>query len=160
MVGQPLARPHGPQPRPVLLNRSRHPQAKIRPFKNTWYIDKNTGLLPTRKTSMLVREFFNFETLSLVVPVAIAGFVAAPMLYKGLVDAISPWRDLVEEDAPRPQWTAEERRQLLARRNEERQAAAREAWRRGDPNATAMIGRRRSDYEALGIPFPEQKPLL
>lgn len=109
---------------------------------------------------MLAREFFNIETLALVVPVALAGFIAAPLLYKGLSDAIMPWRDLAEEEQPRPQWTNEERRRILTRRNEERQAAAREAWRRGDPNAAAMIGRRRSDYDALGIPFPNQETLL
>lgn len=103
---------------------------------------------------MLTSEFFTPYNMMLVIPVGLAGLMLMPLLYRGLVDAVMPWRELSADELPSRVWTYEERRKMVARRNEERMASAREAWRRGDPNAAAMIGRRRSDYEALGIPFP------
>ena len=104
---------------------------------------------------MLVSELFTFKNVIMIAPVAGAGLILMPLLYTGLVDAIMPWKELRADDFPEPIWTDAERGKTIARRNEARMAYAREAWRRGDPNAAAMIGRRSSDYEALGIPFPE-----
>jgi hypothetical protein len=106
---------------------------------------------------MLASEFFTPYNIMLVIPVGLAGLMLMPLLYRGLADAIMPWRELTEDEIPSRAWTDEERRRMVIRRNEERMASAREAWRRGDPSATAMIGRRRSDYEALGIPFPGEE---
>ena len=106
---------------------------------------------------MAASELFSFYNLILIIPVIIAGLVLMPLLMGGFSSAVMPWKDLVEDEMPLRSWTNEERRKVLARRNEERMAAAREAWRRGDPSAVNMIGRRRSDYEALGIPYPEDK---
>lgn len=103
---------------------------------------------------MLSSEFFTPYNMMLVIPVALAGFMLMPLLYRGLADAVMPWRDLAVDELPSRVWTDDERRKMVIRRNEERMASAREAWRRGDPKAAAMIGRRRSDYEALGIAFP------
>lgn len=103
---------------------------------------------------MVANEFLTPYNIMLIIPVVLAGLMLMPLLYRGLVDAVMPWRDLSADDMPTRAWTDDERRKIVARRNEERMATAREAWRRGDPNAQAMIGRRRSDYEALGIPFP------
>lgn len=103
---------------------------------------------------MLASELFSPYNIMLIIPVGLAGLMLMPLLYRGLVDAVMPWHDLTTDDLPSRAWTDEERRRMVVRRNEERMASAREAWRRGDPNAASMIGRRRSDYEALGIPFP------
>ena len=101
------------------------------------------------------REFFTPYNLMLVIPVVGAAVMLMPMLYRGIVDALMPWKDLNEDEGAARAWSADERRKIIIRRNEERMANAREAWRRGDAKAPALIGRRRSDYEALGIPFPE-----
>ena len=105
---------------------------------------------------MLASELFSPYNMMLIIPVGLAGLMLMPLLYRGLVDAVMPWHDLTTDDLPSRAWTDEERRRMVVRRNEERMASAREAWRRGDPNAASMIGRRRSDYEALGIPFPSE----
>jgi len=99
-------------------------------------------------------DIFKFDTLILVVPVVIGGLILMPFLLRGLTDAVMPWKDMEESASSTNAWSDSERRKVLARRSEERKAAARDAWRSGDPNAKDMIGRRRSDYEALGIPFP------
>ena len=103
---------------------------------------------------MLASDVFTSQNMLLIVPVGLAGLMLMPLLFRGLADAIMPWNELREEDVPVRVWSDDERRKMIIRRNEDRMASAREAWRRGDPNAPAMIGRRRSDYEALGIPFP------
>lgn len=103
---------------------------------------------------MIASEFFTPYNMMLAIPVGLAGLMLMPLLYRGLADAVMPWRELSDDALPNRVWTDEERRKMVIRRNEERMASAREAWRRGDPNAAAMIGRRRSDYEALGISFP------
>lgn len=98
-------------------------------------------------------SFFTLTNILLMLPVIIAGLYLMPLLYSGLVDAIMPWKEVNFEGDTRD-WKATDRRKQLDRRNSERKAAAREALRRGDPEAINLIGRRKSDFEALGIELP------
>lgn len=88
------------------------------------------------------------------VPVFFIGGLVMRFAYGSLTDALIPWKDIDPEPDFKRGWIAEERRQIEERRGEERRAAARAAYLRGDKSAIAMIGRRRSDYEELGLPFP------
>lgn len=74
--------------------------------------------------------------------------------FSSLIDVLLPWSDSEPEVNVHKGWIADERRQLDTRRSEERKAAARAAYLNGSPEAYAMVGRRRKDYEDLGLPFP------
>jgi hypothetical protein len=103
---------------------------------------------------MNASEIFAPENLIFIVPVVGAAVILMPLLYTGISNALVPYNELSEDSDYAKAWAQREHDRIQARRNEERRAFAREAWRQGDPNAPKLIGRRRSDYEALGIPYP------
>lgn len=100
-------------------------------------------------------QFFTLTNFLLMLPVIAAAIYLMPMLYHSLVEAIMPWKEVNATNEKT--WNGVDRRKKMERRNAERLAAAREAWRRGDPEAANLVGRRKSDYEALGIPMPESQ---
>ena len=105
---------------------------------------------------MKAPDYITWSSFLTMVSVIFSAVVLMPLVYTGIADALVPWRDIVAEDMPLRTWVDEEKIKVQKRRHEERMAAARDAWLRGDPKAGAMIGRRRSDYEALGLPFPDE----
>lgn len=98
-------------------------------------------------------QFFTLTNFLMMLPVILAAIYLMPMFYHGLVEAIMPWKEVPATNEKN--WNGVDRRKQMDRRNAERMALAREAWRRGDPEAVSLIGRRKSDYEALGITMPE-----
>lgn len=100
------------------------------------------------ETSNTIFSLYNFI---LMIPVIFTGLILMPLLGIGFSNAVMPWSDIKEEAMPLNSWTNDERRKVIARRQEQRMAEAREAWRRGDPKAQDMIGRRSYDFEILGI---------
>lgn len=103
---------------------------------------------------MITNDIFVPEYILLWAPVFFIGGLVMRFAYGSLIDALIPWKDVEPEPDFKKGWIADERRQIETRRGEERRAAARAAYLRGDTSAIAMIGRRRSDYEELGLPFP------
>ena len=94
-------------------------------------------------------EFFTWANMLMMLPVIAAGIYFMPLLYKGLVDAVMPWKEVNAK--PDNRWNGVDRRKRIDRRNQERMSEAREALRRGDPDAPQLIGRRKDDYEILGV---------
>jgi hypothetical protein len=93
------------------------------------------------------KEFFTVETMTLVVPVVVSGAVLITLGSRFLMEKLMPWKEIGDKKSFASTWGEEERRLLNKRRTEERQARAREAVRRGDPDAMALVGRRQSDVE-------------
>ncbi len=89
--------------------------------------------------------FFTMEHILMMIPVILAGLYLMPMLYKGLINAVMPWKDVNTQTDTR--WTGPDRRKKIERRNAERMAKAREEWRRGNTDAIPTLGRRKSDRE-------------
>lgn len=108
---------------------------------------------------MITKDFFNTEAALLWTPVFFIGGIVMRLAYTTLSEIFLPLTELEQEVDPRKGWIAEERRLLEGRRSDERRAAARAAYLRGDPAAPAMVGRRRSDYESLGLAYPVEKTL-
>ena len=98
-------------------------------------------------------EFLNWTNFAMMLPVILAGLYLMPLLYRGIVNAVMPWKEVNAVADNR--WNGVDRRQKMSRRNQERMAEAREACRRGDPEAAHLIGRRKSDYGVLGLDLPK-----
>lgn len=92
-------------------------------------------------------QFFTLEHILMMIPVILAGMYLMPLLYKGLVNAVIPWKDVNSQTETR--WTGQDRRKKLERRNSDRMAKAREEWRRGNTEVAPILGRRKSDLEAV-----------
>lgn len=103
------------------------------------------------------KEFFTVEAMALLVPVVVSGAVFIAFGSKFLMEKLMPWKEITDHKSFANTWGEEERRLLNKRRTEERQSKVREAMRRGDPVAANLVGRRRSDFDDLGYPFPERR---
>lgn len=103
---------------------------------------------------MDLHEIFTFDALVLWIPVFVIGAFTVRLGYVAIVNALLPYKEMDPDVNVHTGWIADERRKLEDRRSSERREQAKAAYLRGDKSALSQIGRRRCDFEAVGLPFP------
>jgi hypothetical protein len=101
-----------------------------------------------------ISSFFSLESMALLIPVIVLGLLFFILGVGFIVEKLMPWKEIDSKNSFSSDWARDERRLLDKRRSEDRQIRAREAVLSGGLVNSVSFGRRRSDFEDIGLIYP------